>query len=100
MNDSMVHYWVNRLLFEMDYDSQIRLCLVGISYRPGVKSVVGSRAICLYHALREFELNVGVFDENYTKDEIEELGLRYLEPCDADMVFNTHTLELKHDQTC
>jgi UDP-N-acetyl-D-mannosaminuronic acid dehydrogenase len=97
MNDSMIHYWVNRLLFELDYDDQVRLCMVGISYRPGVKSVVGSRAISLYHALRELDVNVGVFDENYTREEIEELGLWYLDPNDADLVFNTHTLVIAHD---
>lgn len=99
LNDSMVHYWVQRLLFEMNYDSQVTLCLRGITYRPGVKSIVGSRAIDLYRALQEFELDVGVFDENYTRDEIESIGLKYIEPSDANIVFDTHTLEITHDST-
>jgi UDP-N-acetyl-D-mannosaminuronic acid dehydrogenase len=98
LNDSMIHYWVNRILFEMDYDSQVTLCLRGITYRPGVKSIVGSRTINLYNELREYELDVGVFDENYTRAEIESLGLRYIDPSDANIVFDTHTLEIEHDQ--
>lgn len=92
LNDSMIHYWVTRLLFEINYDSDVALVISGVSYRRGVKSVANSRSIPLYNALTDFGVDVYVNDVLYSKQEIESLGLRWLPLDEADFIFDPYDL--------
>ena len=53
-----------------------------------------SRNLALVKLLIEKGVNTGVYDELLTKDEINKLGLTYIQLKDADIIFDTFNLHL------
>lgn len=96
LNDWMVQYWANRILFEAEYRSDVRICIHEIGYRPGSRLTTNSRAIELYFLLIGAGYDVYVYDDEFTPAEVAELGLRWIALDEADFIFNTGTLEITH----
>ena len=98
VNDDMINYWAERIVLEcMKIEKplkDIRICVKGITFRRGVKETRFSRNLALAKLLKEKGLNVGVFDEMLSKEEIESLGLTYMKPDDADIVFDVFDLKI------
>lgn len=98
VNDDMINYWAERIVLEcMKIEKplkDIRICVKGITFRRGVKETRFSRNLALAKLLKEKGLNVGVFDEMFDKEEIENLGLTYMNPDDADIIFDVFDLKI------
>ena len=98
VNDDMINFWAERIVLEcMKIEKplqDIRICVKGITFRRGVKETRFSRNLALAKLLKEKGLNVGVFDEMLDKEEIENLGLTYMNPDDADIVFDVFDLKI------
>lgn len=96
INDEMAEYWAEKIVLEcMKVHKplqEIKICVKGITYREGVKQLYESRNLVLAKRLQEKGLQVCVYDELVSKDEVEELGLRYCTPEHADIVFDTFRL--------
>lgn len=99
LNDNMIEYWVERLVegcVKIDKPlCDIKMCIKGITFRPGVKELYHSRNLALARQLLLKGLNVFVYDDLYTKTEIEQLNLKYIEPKDADIVFDSFRLVIE-----
>ena len=98
VNDDMINYWAERIVLEcMKIEKPLRdikICVKGITFRKGVNETRFSRNFALAKLLKEKGLNVGVFDEMFDKEEIENLGLTYMRPDDADIVFDVFDLKI------
>ncbi len=96
INDEMVGHWAEKIILEgLKIDkplSQIRICLKGITYRKGVKGLYHSRNLALAKLLAQKGLQIGVYDELFSEEEIENLSLRFMDPKDADVVFDCFEL--------
>lgn len=57
--------------------------------------MINSMNLALVHLLIKKGLNVFVFDEFFTEDEIKKLNLRPIVPEDADLVFDCFKLTLE-----
>ena len=92
----MVYYWAERIVLEcMRINkplNEIKICVNGISFREGVKELYHSRNLALAKLLSEKGLNVYVYDELFSREEIEEMDLRYLDPEKADLIFDSFKL--------
>ena len=95
-NDEMVNYWAERIVLEClkvnKPLSEVKICIKGITFRKGVKELYRSRNLALAKLLAEKGLDVGVWDELFTPEEVEELGLKWREPKEADVVFDCFEL--------
>lgn len=96
LNDGMIDYWVTRIMFEIDYSPEVKVCIHEIGYRPDTAILTNSRPVVLYHALKDMGVDVYVYDDLFAPDEVESLGLRWIEVEDADVVFNPFTLVMDH----
>ena len=96
LNDEMVNYWAERIVLEClkvnKLLSEVKICIKGITFRKGVKELYHSRNLALAKLLAEKGLDVGVWDELFTPEEVEELGLKWREPKEADVVFDCFEL--------
>lgn len=96
INDEMIEHWAEKIVLRaLKVDkplSQVKICLKGITYRKGVKGLYHSRNLALARLLAQKELQVGVYDELFSKEEIESLGLKFMNPNDADLVFDCFEL--------
>ena len=96
INDEMVEFWSEKIVLEcLKVDkplNEIKICIKGITYREGVKQLYESRSLVLAKRLMERGLDVYVYDEMFPKEEIEEMGLRFSKPEDADVVFDCFRL--------
>ncbi len=54
-----------------------------------------SRNLALAKLLMERGLDVYVYDELYSSEEVEEMGLRWIMPEDADLVFDSFGLKME-----
>ena len=99
LNDEMIEYWAERISVEclkMDMPlSEVKICIRGITFREGVKELYHSRNLALVRLLMSKGLDVFVYDDLFTKEEIEKMGSKYLEPENADVVFDCFRLTLK-----
>jgi len=99
LNDEMVEYWAERIVLHSlkvkKPLSDVRICVKGITFRRGVKELYHSRNLALAWLLSEKGLDVYVHDELFTKEEIEALGLRHMEPREADVVFDCFSLVIE-----
>jgi UDP-N-acetyl-D-mannosaminuronic acid dehydrogenase len=100
VNDEMINYWAEKIVLEcMRINkplNEVKICVKGVTFRQGVKELYHSRNLALAKLLLEKGLNAFVYDELFSTEEVEEMGLRYLEPEKADLVFDC--FELKIDQ--
>lgn len=99
LNDEMVEYWAERIVLEcLKIDkplNEVKICIKGITFREGVKELYHSRNLALARLLLEKGLNVYVYDELFDKNEIEKIGLKWIEPDKADVVFNCFKLKFE-----
>lgn len=100
VNDDMINFWAwllaNECLKNKPFKN-IKICIKGIAYRKGVKEIYYSRNLALAKLLKEKNFNVGVYDDLYSKNEIEKLGLKWLDPKFADIIFDTYALKLTNN---
>jgi len=99
-NDLMMNYWAEKIILEClginKSLGEVKVCIKGITYRKGIKELINSMNLALVHLLIKKGLNVFVYDELFTEDEIKKLNLRLIQPKDADLVFDCFTLTLEH----
>lgn len=99
VNDEMIKYWAEKIVLEcMKINkplNEVKICVKGITFRNGVKELYHSRNLALAKFLMEKGLNVYVHDELFTKDEIEKMGLGFIEPEKADLVFDSFELSIR-----
>lgn len=99
INDEMVNYWAEKIVLEcMKINkplNEVTICVRGISFREGVKELYNSRNLALAKLLSEKGLNIYVYDQFYSSEEVWEMGLRWIEPEDADLVFDSFRLTLE-----
>jgi UDP-N-acetyl-D-mannosaminuronic acid dehydrogenase len=99
INDEMIDYWADRISFEcMKIDKpikKVKICIQGITFRKGVKSLYNSRNLALVKHLMEKKLNVFVYDELLSREEIAELGFKFIKSVEADLIFDCFTLDMK-----
>ena len=102
INDEMVEYWAEKIValcLEIEKPiNEIKICIKGITFRKGVKELYNSRNLALAEYLIKKGFNAYVYDEMFSKEEIEELGLKWIEPEKADLVFDCFELELSINQ--
>ncbi|MHC1571349.1 MAG: nucleotide sugar dehydrogenase [Methanosarcinales archaeon] len=98
LNDQMINYWVEKIILAcMKIEkplADLKICISGITFRSGVKEVYHSRNLALAEALMERGLNVHVFDDEFTEEEIDGMGLKFGRREDADLVFDSSRLEI------
>ncbi len=96
LNDEMINYWAEKIISEClkvkKPLNEVKICIKGITFRKGVKELYHSRNLALAKLLAEKGLDAGVWDEMFTPEEVEELGLRWREPEEADVVFDCFEL--------
>lgn len=96
LNDEMINYWAEKIVLEcMKINkplNEVKICVKGITFREGVKELYNSRNLALAKLLIEKGLNVYVYDELFRKEEIEKMGLRFIEVEKADIVFDCFKL--------
>ncbi|SNQ61103.1 nucleotide sugar dehydrogenase [Candidatus Methanoperedens nitratireducens] len=99
INDQMMNYWAERIVLECLRINKalgdVKICVKGITYREGIKELINSMNLALVKLLTEKGLNVYAYDELFIREEIEEMGLRFIEPGDADLVFDCFELVIK-----
>jgi UDP-N-acetyl-D-mannosaminuronic acid dehydrogenase len=100
VNDEMVQYWAEKILLEcMKFDkplSLVKICIKGITFRAGVKEFYHSRNLALAKLLREKGLEAFVYDPLLSREDVEKKGLCYIEPEDADLLFDPFSLQFEH----
>jgi UDP-N-acetyl-D-mannosaminuronic acid dehydrogenase len=96
INDEMVEYWAEKIVLEcLKVEKplhEVKICVKGITYRGGVKQLYESRNLVLAKRLMEKGLNVYVSDEMVPEEEVEEMGLRFCKPEEADVLFDAFRL--------
>lgn len=96
INDQMVQYWAERILLQaLKVDKplgQVRICIAGITFRPGVKELHHSRNLALARLLGEKGLDVYAFDPLLAEEEVRDMGLQWIRPEEADLVFDSFRL--------
>jgi len=96
LNDGMTKFWAEKIVLNcLKIDKPLKdiaICISGLTYRQGVKEIHHSRNLALAGLLAEKGLNIYAWDELLGKSGVEGLGLRYLEPEKADLVFDTFGL--------
>lgn len=99
INEEMIEFWAERIVegcMKIDKPiNEVKICVQGITFRKGAKSLYNSRNLALAKHLMEKKLNVFVYDELLSKEEIVELGLKFIKPDVADLVFDCFALEMK-----
>jgi UDP-N-acetyl-D-mannosaminuronic acid dehydrogenase len=102
VNDEMIDIWAQRIIACCKNVkkplSEVKICIKGISYRKGVKSLYRSRNLALVKLLKKNGLNVYVHDDLFTPDEIKQMNLSYSAPDMVDVIFDPFTLELKNQE--
>ncbi len=99
INDEMINFWAMKIISEClkikKPLSDVKICIKGISFRDGVKELYHSRNLALAEYLKKKGMNVFVFDELFSKEEINRLGFIYDEPERADVVFHAYELKIE-----
>lgn len=92
VNDEMTNYWAEKIIAGCMRVkkplNEVKICVKGITFRSGVKELYHSRNLTLAKLLVEKGLDVYVYDELFTEGEILDMGLRFIEPDCADLVFD------------
>lgn len=102
INDEMIQYWAEKIVLQaLKIDKplgKIRICIRGITFRAGVKEFYHSRNMALVKLLDEKGLNTYVYDDLLSEQEVEGKGFRYIEPKDADLVFDSFKLQFEEPE--
>jgi UDP-N-acetyl-D-mannosaminuronic acid dehydrogenase len=93
VNDEMIRFWASKIIqkcLQLNKPlSQIKICINGITYRQGVKETYHSRNLALARLLIDKGLDAYANDLLLTKEDIKELGIPWLSPEDADIIFDS-----------
>ena len=99
INDLMINFWTEKIILKcLDINKplgELKICVKGITYRNGVKELINSMNLALVKLLMKKGLNIFVYDDLFTKDEIEGLDLMFIKPEDADLVFDCFKLTME-----
>ena len=97
INNEMINTWAEKIIDESKKLSkplnEIKICIKGITFREGVKSLYYSRNLALVKLLEEKGLDVYVYDDLFSENEIKKENLRFANPDEVDVVFDVFTLE-------
>lgn len=100
VNDEMILYWAEKILLQClkikKPLSSIKICIKGITFRAGVKEFYHSRNLALAKMLVEKGLDAYVWDPLMSEQDVQNKGLRYLEPEKADLSFDPFNLEFEY----
>ncbi len=101
INDEMVKYWADKIVLAcMKVNkplSEVKICIRGITFREGVKEIYHSRNLALAKLLKDKGLKIYVYDDLFTLEEVERLGFKWIEPEEADVVFDSFKLKITHN---
>jgi len=93
VNDEMITYWAEKIIagcMRVEKPlNEVKICVKGITFRSGVKELYHSRNLALAKFLMAKGLDVYVYDELFAEEEILEIGLKFIEPVEADFVFDS-----------
>ncbi|MCX6759625.1 MAG: nucleotide sugar dehydrogenase [Candidatus Nealsonbacteria bacterium] len=82
-NDSMIDFYKNKVIELTKKNRNTKkiknILVIGISFREGVKEIAYSRIFPLINLLKKNGFNVFAYDPLYSKQEIENLDLKYLD---------------------
>ncbi|MCZ7395518.1 MAG: nucleotide sugar dehydrogenase [Candidatus Methanoperedens sp.] len=99
INDQMINYWAERIILKClrinKSLGEVKICVRGITYREGIKELINSMNLALVKLLMKKGLKVYAYDELFTQEEIESMGLRFIKPDDADIVFDCFKLAIE-----
>jgi UDP-N-acetyl-D-mannosaminuronic acid dehydrogenase len=99
VNEDMPAFWANKIIMECmkihKTLNSVKICVTGITFRKGVKSIMNSKNLELVNLLVKKGFTVSVYDEIFSREEIEQLGLQYGQPKDAEVVFDPFTLKIE-----
>ena len=102
INDEMIHYWAERILLECLNINKplvsIKICIKGITFRSGVKEFYHSRNQALARLLMEKGLDAYVYDPLLSENEVRTKGLRYIDPQNADLIFDPFLLTFERSE--
>ncbi len=102
VNDEMIRYWAEKILLECMKVNKplgaVKICIKGITFRSGVKEFYHSRNLALAKLLMEKGLDAYVCDPLLAREDVEHRGLRYLEPGEADLIFDPFRLTFEGPQ--
>ncbi len=97
VNEDMINYWAEKIILKaLEVNKPLKdveILIKWITYRKWVKELYHSRNLALAKLLKEKWLNIKVYDEMFSKEEIENLGFEYGEK--GDVEFDCFKLELK-----
>jgi UDP-N-acetyl-D-glucosamine dehydrogenase len=93
-NSQMPRYFVNEILKSFDTFKNLKVLILGISYRANVKEIAFSGAVELKNILVDSGAKVFALDPFYTKSEINEIGFEYEE--DLSKGFDAVILHTNH----
>lgn len=98
LNDGMIDHWTEKIVLASLRLNKplkdIKICVKGLTYRQGVKEFYHSRNLALAKQLVEKGLNAYAWDELMTKEEVEVKGLLWIDPAEADLIFDCFTLKI------
>jgi UDP-N-acetyl-D-mannosaminuronic acid dehydrogenase len=99
LNDGMIDRWAEKIILAaLKVDKPLKdvsICVKGITYRQGVKEFYHSRNMALARLLVQKGFSAYAWDELMSKEEVQERGLDWIDPKDADIVFDCFTLEIE-----
>jgi len=99
VNEEMPEFWANKIIMECKKIHKplksAKICVTGITFRKGVKSLMNSKNLELVNLLIKKGLTVLIYDELLSRKEIERIGLTYGRPEEADLEFNSFSLKIK-----
>lgn len=102
INDEMIRYWAQRILQECMKINKplfgIKICIMGITFRAGVKEFYHSRNLALARLLMEKGLDAYVYDPLLSEQDVEKKGLRYIDPKMADLLFDPFRLKFEYPE--
>jgi len=95
-NSQMPTYFVTEILKSFKTLKNLKVLILGISYRANVKEIAFSGAIDLKNILVESGAKVFAMDPFYTKSEINQLGFEYVD--DQSQAFDVVILHTNHQE--
>ena len=97
VNEDMINYWAEKIILKaLEINKPLKdveILIKWITYRKWVKELYHSRNYVLAKLLKEKWLNLKVYDEMFSKEDIEKLGFKYGES--GDIEFDCFSLEIK-----
>jgi UDP-N-acetyl-D-mannosaminuronic acid dehydrogenase len=98
INDGMIDHWTEKIVLASLKINKplkdVKICVKGLTYRQGVKEFYHSRNLALAKQLVEKGLNAYAWDELMSKEEVEGKGLHWIDPTEADLIFDCFTLKI------